>query len=115
MYPLALAAALRARGTEAFTASEVGLAGCSDPDLFGAAAADGYVLLTENVADFTRLAGEHLTSGGHHPGVLVALSSRFSRRQSGILAIAAAVMAVSGEDLRDRIIYLDPEPSTGNR
>jgi len=41
------------------------------------------VLLTENVADFVRIASDHLSTGGHHPGVLVALSSRFSRRPSG--------------------------------
>jgi hypothetical protein len=34
------------------------------------------VLLTENIADFTRVTIEYLT-GGHHPGVLIALSSPF--------------------------------------
>ncbi|MGH9067388.1 MAG: DUF5615 family PIN-like protein [Acidimicrobiales bacterium] len=107
MYPPALAKVLRADGIDARTAAELGLAGRSDPDLLAAAAADGYVLLTENVADFARLAGEHLTSGGHHPGVLVALSSRFSRRPGGINTIAAAVGAVADQPLEDRLVYLD--------
>ena len=49
MYPPALAEAQRARGVEPFTASELGLAGTSDPDLLAAAASDGCVVLTENV------------------------------------------------------------------
>jgi hypothetical protein len=33
------------------------------------------VLLTENVADFARISGEHLLAGQHdHPGVLIAAS-----------------------------------------
>ena len=110
MYPPALADALRARGIESFTASELGLAGRSDPELLSVAASDGYVLLTENVADFARVAGEVLTSGGHHPGVLIALSSRLSRRPGGINAIAASVIAISSQQLQDRLVYLDQPP-----
>jgi hypothetical protein len=65
-------------------------------------------MLTENVADFAGIATEHLSTGGHHPGVLVALSSRFSHRPSGINAIATAVFAVTSEDLDDRLVYLGP-------
>lgn len=106
MYPPALAEALRAHGIDASTAVELGMPGRSDPDLLAAAAAEGHVLLTENVADFVRLAGEHLTSGHHHPGVLIAPSSRFSRRPGGIAAIAAAVIAVADQDFQDRLVYL---------
>ncbi|MHB1525269.1 MAG: DUF5615 family PIN-like protein [Candidatus Dormibacteria bacterium] len=106
MYPPALAAALRAGGLDASTVGELGLGGRSDPDVLVAAEADGYVLLTENVADFAPLAAEHLTTGRHHPGVLIALSSRFSRRPSGINAIAAAVRSVANEHLEDRFVYL---------
>ncbi len=106
MYPRALAAALRSGGVEASTAAEMGLAGRSDPDLLPAAASQGYVLLTENVADFARAATERLTAGRHHAGVLIALSSRFSRRPSGIARIAAAVHAVGDELLDDRLVYL---------
>ena len=110
MYPQALAEALRALGIEASTVAEHGLAGRSDPDVLATAVANDYVLLTENVADFTRLAGEHLTTGGHHPGVLIALSSRFSRRRAGINAIVAAVRAVADERLEDRVVYLEQSP-----
>lgn len=106
MYPPALADALRTGGIEASTAAQQGLAGRSDADLLDAAAAGRRVLLTENVADFARLAVERVAGGGHHPGVLIALSSRFSRRPGGIGAIAASVHVAAGDELEDRIVYL---------
>jgi predicted nuclease of predicted toxin-antitoxin system len=110
MYPPTLAAALRATGLVAVTINEEGLAGRSDPEVVAAAAASGYVLLTENVADFARLANERVASGNHHPGVLIALSSRFSRRPQGISAIAASVRALADEHLDDRLVYLEQPP-----
>jgi hypothetical protein len=107
MYPRALATALRARGIESFTVAEMGLAGQSDWAVMADAVAEGLVVLTENVSDFARIATAHLSTGGHHPGVLVALSSRFSRRPGGINAIAAAVFAIAGEDIDDRVVYLE--------
>jgi predicted nuclease of predicted toxin-antitoxin system len=110
MYPPALAEALRAAGLEASTVAERGLAGRSDPDVLATAAAEGYVLLSENVSDFARIAADRLTAGEHHAGVLIALSSRFSRRPGGIPKIAAAVCALTEEDLADRLVYLE-QPS----
>jgi hypothetical protein len=46
MDPPALAEALRADGIEAATVAERGLAGRSDPDVFAAGAAEGYVVVT---------------------------------------------------------------------
>ena len=107
MYPPALADALRAAGIEAVTVNEQGLAGRSDPEILSAAAEGSYALITENVADFARIATEQVASGKHHPGVLIALSSRFSRRPHGISALAAAVRAVADEQLDDRLVYLE--------
>lgn len=109
MYPPALAEALRAHDIEVSTVVEQGLAGRPDPDVLASAAADGYVLLTENVSDFARIAAERHTAGGHHPGVLIALSSRFSRRPSGVPKIAAAIRAVADEELGDRLVYLEQQ------
>jgi hypothetical protein len=106
MYPAALAEQLRAANIDAATVIEFGLAGRSDLDLFAAAVEQGYTLLTENVADLARIAADHLTAGRHHPGVLVALSSRFSRRPTGIGPLVTAIRAVAGEQLDDRLIYL---------
>jgi predicted nuclease of predicted toxin-antitoxin system len=107
MYPARLAEALRAANVDAVTVGELALAGRSDLDVFAAAVADGYALLTENVADFARIAADHLTAGHHHSGVLVALSSRLSRRPAGRGALVAAVLAIADEPLADRVIFVE--------
>jgi hypothetical protein len=113
MYPEKLAQALREQGIDATTVAEIGLAGRSDADVFTAAADGGYALLTENVSDFARLGGEHVAAGRHHAGVLIALSSRFSRRPAGYGAIVTAVAAIASGQLDDRLVYLQrPGPGT---
>ena len=106
MYPAALAGALSAAGIDALTASEAGLAGIPDQDLFDASSRLGRTLLTENVADLARISADHLMAGRHHAGVLIALSSRFSRRPSGINRLVAAIIALLQERLDDRVVYL---------
>lgn len=110
MYPPRLAQALRAAGVDAATVAELRLAGGSDPEVFAAAVAGGRALLTENVADFTRISAEHLSAGRHHPGVLIALSSRFSRRAAGTGPLVAAIRELAGRELADRLVYL-PSPT----
>jgi hypothetical protein len=106
MYPARLAAGLRAVGIEATAVAELGLAGSADADVFAAAVAGGYVVLTENVGDFARLAAEHNIAGGHHHGLLIALSSRFSRQPAGAPTLIAAVTDAAEQSFDDRIIYL---------
>lgn len=103
-YPTRVAVALRTDGIEASTVAELGLAGSVDPDVFAAALAGGYALVTENVCDFTRLAAEHSTAGGHHHGLLIALSSRFSRQPAGSAALVAAVSDAAQQLLADRVV-----------
>jgi Domain of unknown function (DUF5615) len=107
MYPAAVAEALQAAGIEAATVADLRLAGASDPEIFDAAVASGYSVLTENVGDFVRIAAEHSTAGRHHNGLLIALSSRFSRRPAGLQPLIAALQAVSEERVDDRVIYLE--------
>jgi hypothetical protein len=106
MYPPALADALRDDGLDATTVAEMGMAGRPDPDVLAASTASDRVLLAENVADFARICAERLSAGNHHPGVLIALSSRFSRRPAGIPRLAKAVQAATGLRLEDRVVYL---------
>lgn len=106
MYSPGLAGALRATDIDACTVVELGLAGSSDPEVFAAAIADGHTLLTENVADFARISAEHVVAGQHHPGVLIALSSRFSRRAAGIGALVTAVRDIADQRLTDSLVYL---------
>lgn len=111
MYPARLAAALCVEGFEATNLAELGLAGNADPDVFAAAVASGYAVLTENVGDFTRLAAEHSAAGGHHHGLLIALSSRFSRQPAALAALVAAVKDAAQQSLDDRVVYLrQPTP-----
>jgi len=107
MYSASLAECLRAAAIEASTVRELGLAGSSDPEVFAAALSASCVLVTENVADFVRIAAEHLTTGGHHPGILIALSSRFSRRPAGRNPLIAAIQTLDEHQLDDRVIYLE--------
>lgn len=106
MYPAALATGLRQVGIDATTVAELGRTGSADGELFSAAVAFGYAVLTENVSDFTRFAAEHSIAGGHHHGLLIALSSRFSRRPAGIAALVAGVKAAAEEPWDDGIVYL---------
>jgi hypothetical protein len=107
MYPASLVEALRNANVDAVTVTELALAGRSDLDVFATAVADGYAVLTENVADFARIAADHLSAGYHHHGVLIALSSRFSRRPAGRGALVAAVRATADEPLEDRVVFLE--------
>lgn len=109
MYPAALATGLNSAGIEAITVAGLGPAGRADADVFATAVADGYVVLTENVGDFTRLAAECVTRGNHHRGLLIALSSRFSRRPAGMPALIGAIKTVAHEQLDDRIVFLERE------
>lgn len=108
MYPPALSDALVQAGIETLTVAALALAGRPDHDVMEAAATGGYVVLTENVADFTRIAADRLTAGQHHPGLLIALSSRFSRRPAGRAVIVAAIVKIQDAPLDDRVVYLEP-------
>jgi hypothetical protein len=65
-----------------------------------------YVLLTENVAALCWFDRRALTAGMHHPGVLIVLSSRFSRRPSGIPKIAKAICDLRALDPTLRVVTI---------
>lgn len=108
MYSASLAGALAGAGIDTVTVADLRLTGAPDAEVFAAARAARRAVLTENVADFTRLAADCAMSGGHHAGLLIALSSRFSRRPAGVQSLAAAIRAVADETLDDRMVYLQP-------
>ncbi|MEZ4595583.1 MAG: DUF5615 family PIN-like protein [Chloroflexota bacterium] len=68
MYGPSHTEALRQAGIEARTVAELGLAGRPDADLLEVAVADGWTLVTENVADFGASRPRLLMAGRHHPG-----------------------------------------------
>ncbi|HET9591544.1 MAG TPA: DUF5615 family PIN-like protein [Solirubrobacterales bacterium] len=84
MYPARLARALRDRGVDAEGVDErIPLRGLADEELLVVAAREGRALVSENVADFMRLYGEWGAAGRRHSGIVIALSSRFSRTPAG--------------------------------
>jgi predicted nuclease of predicted toxin-antitoxin system len=107
MYSAKHAEAFRDASIDAVTVADLGLAGRSDLDVFAAAAADSRVLVSENVADFARIAADHLAAGHHNAGVLIALSSRSSRRPAGRNALVTAVLALADQPLDDRVVFLE--------
>ena len=108
MYPPAVVEALRASGIDATAVADLRLGGAPDAEIFGAAVAGGFCVLTENVGDFARIAADDSTGGGHHAGLLIAPSSRFSRRPAGLQPLVDAVRAIADEQIEDRVIYLEP-------
>lgn len=106
MYPATLAIGLETAGIESTTVAVLGLAGRTDADVFAAAVAGGYAVLTENVGDFTRIAADYIIGSGHHHGLLIALSSRFSRRPAGVAPLVTAINAIAHERLDDRVVFL---------
>lgn len=88
MYPAHLARELRERGADAEGVDERGpLRGLADEELLVVAAREGRALVSENVADFMRLYGEWGGVGRRHAGIVIALSSRFSRTPAGYGAL----------------------------
>jgi hypothetical protein len=108
MYPAAVAEALRASGIDATSVADLRLGGAPDAEIFGVALAGGFCVLTENVGDFARIAADHSTGGCHHAGLLIALSSRFSRRPGGLQPLVDAIRAIADQPIEDRVIYLKP-------
>lgn len=84
MYPGHLARVLRERGVDAEGVDERSpLRGLADEELLVVAAREGRALVSENVADFMRLYGEWGAASHQHAGIVIALSSRFSRTPAG--------------------------------
>lgn len=81
MYPSALAERLRSAGHDvvATTAVEVGLGSRSDPDVLDWALRNNRCVVTENVSDFMRLAGQV-----SHAGISFVLAKRFPRTGYGL-------------------------------
>jgi predicted nuclease of predicted toxin-antitoxin system len=81
-YSPAVAEQLRARGHDAVSVHDAAyrrLEGAPDEDVFGAAADEGRVLVTENVPDFSRLEAEALAEGGPAPALVFTTNRRFPR------------------------------------
>lgn len=112
MYPARLARALRERGADAEGVDERSpLRGLADEELLVVAAREGRTLVSENVADFMRLYGEWGAAGRRHAGIVIALSSRFSRTPGGHEVLVDSLLELCAqrpgqEPLADAIHFL---------
>jgi hypothetical protein len=112
MYPGHLARTLRERDADAEGVDERSpLRGLSDEELLVVAAREGRAVVSENVADFMRLYGEWGAAERRHSGIVIALSSRFSRTPAGYEALVnslAELCAQRPEDgaLADAVHFL---------
>ncbi len=112
MYPARLAGALRERGIDAEGVDERSpLRGLADEELLAIAADEGRTLVSENVADFMRLYGEWGAAGRRHGGIVIALSSRFSRTPAGYEVFVGSLVELcerrpADEALADAVYFL---------
>lgn len=87
------------------------LVGQIDATLFSAMNVEGRVIVTENAADFIRLARAHAEAEHSHAGLIVVSPRRFPRRRSRLesllSALGAMLRAHPGErELRDTVRWL---------
>jgi len=89
MYPPSLAQRLRdkAHDVVAVLEVEVGLASRSDEDVLAWAGRNQRCVITENVADFARLAA----LGATHTGIVFVSAQRFPRTGSGLVRLGDAL------------------------
>lgn len=98
MYPAHLARALRERAMDVTGVDERDpLKGLADEELLVIAAREERAIVSENVSDFMRLYGEWAAAGRDHAGVVIALSSRFSRTPAGYETLVTALAELCSE------------------
>lgn len=101
--PEAVAMALRLRGYDVLTAREVDRKGLSDLAQLKFASSEERVLLTHNIADFTRLHRELMTKGQHHDGIIVS-----KQLPIGVIvkALLRLLSAFTPDRTADRVLWL---------
>ncbi|MBA3839383.1 MAG: DUF5615 family PIN-like protein [Thermoleophilaceae bacterium] len=117
MFSPRLANELRHRGGDVVAVGErADLAGRPDGDILAAATAEGRALVTEDVADYARLARDLAARGLGHGGIVFTSSRRFSRAAAGSGSLAIALERLLSQRpaerrLEDQVIWLDAPPA----
>ena len=110
MWAPAIAEALRDRGHDVVAVAERhDLRGMPDREIFDAALAEGWAIVTENVVDYRPLAADALRAGHPYPALIFSSNRaypRASRRTAGRLVRALDALlttrdAISGEHWLD--------------
>lgn len=101
----AVVSGLRARGIDATSALEVGMADSSDEEQLEFARTEGRVLSSFNVADFQRIHTQYLSQGETHAGIILAAQQRYSVGER-IRRLQKLIAARSAEEMNDRLEFL---------
>jgi hypothetical protein len=113
-YSPRIAATLRERGHDVIAAgADAALRGQSDEELLAFCVREQRALLTENVADFMRLAHERASRGDAHSGLVFSSPSSMPRGSATIGQFVEALDELlrerPGDDgLRDEVRWLEP-------
>ena len=104
MHPPIIAEELRRRGYEAVAVAAMPeLRMLADPDIFAAAQEERRAVVTENIADFLRIADSHDQTGREHHGLVLIDPGRYPRGSPGTIgrlvkALDALLAEHPGED-----------------
>lgn len=98
-------AGLRARGVDALTALEAGIAERPDEEQLEFAASQGRVLFTFNVAHFCRIHAEFLSQGRSHAGIIVSPQQRYSAGQR-LRRLLRLIATKTAEDMHNQLEFL---------
>ena len=96
---------LRARGLDATTAQEAGMADATDEEHLEFARTQGRVLFSFNASDFIRIHTEYLSQGKSHAGIILAPQQRYSVGER-IRRLLKLVAARSAEEMQDQVEFL---------
>jgi hypothetical protein len=84
MYSPEIAVQLRPRGHDVIHASELGVAGRPDAEVFAATAAQGFAIVTNNADDSLLLVRQAAADGLDHNGVFLTSDRSLPRSKAGI-------------------------------
>ena len=102
----ALIRALRGRGVDVITTSEVGLTETSDEAQLIWAVQQGRVMLTYNAADFCRLHKLFIEAGRQHAGIIIAEQQRHSVGEM-MRSVLRLMAARNLEAMKSRLEFLN--------
>ena len=101
----ALVKALRERGIDVVTTSEVGLDGSDDEEHLAYAAEQGRVLCSFNTRDFYRIHSEWIAQDKSHAGIILAQQQRYSVGEQ-MRRILRIIASRSAEDMTNGVEFL---------
>jgi hypothetical protein len=97
--------------TDCLTSEEAGMERAADDEQLRFAADAGRVIITANRADFARLHAQWMREGKHHSGIIIAEQSMAVPERMRRIRL---LLADTGADLADQIVYLNTWFGVGN-